>query len=827
MNGNNVSARIWPTGLRHLGCLLLLGGAACIQYISPPTEASAAQRFADAERLYGDARDLYFRVYVTEANGSGHSTRGVSLTELRGSYEALRDRALERLNALDRERLGNEDQRALDLMRTNLAPDSSAPAPDAKSCTFAADEGARTAWGVFAERVYGCYGRQQSRVVTPSDTADRLTVLSRLGNDTSSARRQALWLALRPVWESVNGTNTSGSPWRQLVRVSAARWRTQGSPVDAAARSLGIDPAHTDELLTTMLDAWRRQLPGELVEPWDWYYANSAASRRLSPRVPVRELERTTEAYYASFGASPRRLGVQYDLVPRAGKTPVAFTQFGGLPRQSRQGPHGADPFVFATYREGGLGNLVELLHETGHAIHIAAVNARPAFADWPDSDPLTEALADVPALEAYEGPWQVKYLGDSARTAESLREKYSGVMMDVAWALFELRMHQDPERDPNVVWTDITERYLHIAPHPEWSWWAMRGQLVNSPGYMMNYALGAMLVADIRSRVAERKGGFVRGGPKLYGWLADELYRFGRAKASRDVLAQFLGRPVGPEGVVRDVERIGGTTASMNRPAGAMVQAVASVQYRSRAGVDYRAQADTGPIARATTALAADPHNVQRFIDLGVAQSGARQFREALVTFTRGLGEFPNHAMLYRWRGHRYLSVREFGKAQTDLERGLQLDSTNYGVLYHLGIVRFVGGDFAGAAALFKRGQSRAPDAGELAGSTDWLWMSLSRAGQRAEAQAMLDQHPDSLPVSNAYAQRLKLYRGQIGPDQLITAADTADVQVATLNFGLGNWYLVRGDTARARTHFERSVQSGGWPGFGFIMSEVELTRR
>ena len=250
------------------------------------------------------------------------------------------------------------------------------------------------------------------------------------------------------------------------------------------------------------------------------------------------------------------------------------------------------------------------------------------------------------------------------------------------------------------------------------------------------------------------------------------------------------------------------------------------TVQYRSPAGVEYRSQADTGPIARAQVALTADPKNVQRYIELGVAQSGARQFREAIQTFTRGMTVAPNDAMLYRWRGHRYLSLREFDKAQADLTKGLALDSTIYGILYHLGIVRFVRGDFAGAAQMFSRAQPRAPDAGELAGSTDWLWMSLMRAGRKAEAEAMLARRPDSLPVDNAYARRLKLYRGEIGPEAVITAADTADVQAATLAYGLGNWYLVRGDTARARSYFERSVKSGGWPGFGFIVSEVDLKR-
>ena len=250
------------------------------------------------------------------------------------------------------------------------------------------------------------------------------------------------------------------------------------------------------------------------------------------------------------------------------------------------------------------------------------------------------------------------------------------------------------------------------------------------------------------------------------------------------------------------------------------------TVEYRSPAGVSYRAQADTGPIARAEAALAADPRNVDRIIALGVAQSGARQFREAIATFTRGLQVAPNDAMLYRWRGHRHLSLREFDQAKADLSHGLRLDSTNYGVLYHLGIVRFVQGDFAGAADAFRRAQPHAPDAGELAGATDWRWMSLARAGRAAEAKAMLDSHPDSLPTTVAYAQRLRLYRGEIGPEAVFTPADTSDVAVATLSYGIGNWYLVRGDTARAKEWFSRSVKSGGWPAFGFIVSEVELRR-
>lgn len=265
---------------------------------------------------------------------------------------------------------------------------------------------------------------------------------------------------------------------------------------------------------------------------------------------------------------------------------------------------------------------------------------------------------------------------------------------------------------------------------------------------------------------------------------------------------------------------------------AGSLLHAQAGlqpVQYKSPAGVEYRSLPDTDAVTQARAALKAEPRSIAKIIDLGVAQSGARQFREAIATFTRGLAIEPNNALLLRWRGHRYLSVREFDKAYADLSRGSTLDPSIYGNWYHLGIVQFIRGDFAAAAASFTKAQPIAPDPGELAGSTDWLWMSLSRAGRGTEAKAMLDRHPESRlpPVDNAYTRRLKMYRGEIALESVLAPADTDDVQIATLAFGLGNFYLIHRDAAKARTWFERSVKaSGGWPGFGFILSEVELRR-
>ena len=214
---------------------------------------------------------------------------------------------------------------------------------------------------------------------------------------------------------------------------------------------------------------------------------------------------------------------------------------------------------MFASYTVGSVDNLNELLHESGHAVHIAAIRTRPAFLDWPDSDLFTEAIADIAALEMFEPAWQRKYLGTSVPLTDAIRAKYAGIVMDTAWALFEIRLHRDPGADPNQVWTEITRRYFRIRPHPELSWWAVRGQLVNLPGYMLNYAVGAILVADLRGRAKELHGPYAEGDRTWYPWVSERLYRFGLERPSRRVIEDFLGRSISPKALLDDMARARG----------------------------------------------------------------------------------------------------------------------------------------------------------------------------------------------------------------------------------------------------------------------------
>jgi len=557
-----------------LTALFVAGSAAAAQ--DRPVPASVVSPLTAVERSYESVRAMKDAMDVARARGVAVVEGGDSLTAVARRYAPAVHQLDSLLRRVDSTTLDSVDRRALRTMigtaASELSSDSAIAAPPDTArpdCRYdAAAIGALVnGYDSLSKRMYACYGYAAQHVDYGAQHLDRLTILGRLTGTDSAAERERLFRALDPVFRSMNGDDGASSPYRTLVRLSAQRWKERGSPVDEAARLAGVEPSVMEGWLVSILERWREVTPDSMIEPWDYDFIAGRADRKLDPLVAARGgLAALNSAYYRSLGADVDSLQVHYDLVPREGKTPVAYTTFGRRARREGERRAAGDEWIFATYKFAGIGNLNELLHESGHAAHIAAICTRPAFMDWPDDDAFTEGVADIAALEVYEPAWQRRWLGDSVPTSDALRSRYASIVMDVCWALFEIRMHADPTQDPNAVWIGITSRYLHIKPHPELSWWARRGQLVDLPGYMANYAIGAIIIADLRARLIAQHGDFAAGDTTWYGWVAPRLYRFGLERSSRQVIEEFLGRPLAPEALLDDLERMAPVGAGVRR---------------------------------------------------------------------------------------------------------------------------------------------------------------------------------------------------------------------------------------------------------------------
>ena len=84
-----------------------------------------------------------------------------------------------------------------------------------------------------------------------------------------------------------------------------------------------------------------------------------------------------------------------------------------------------------------------------------------------------------------------------------------------------------------------------------------MRVQLVDGPGYMINYGLGAALTADIRERVRQQIGPFDAGNTQWYPWLSENLLRFGSERDTPTLLREFFGRPLSVDALLRQIARV------------------------------------------------------------------------------------------------------------------------------------------------------------------------------------------------------------------------------------------------------------------------------
>ena len=509
----------------------------------------------ETEQIFADFLDAHGAL---ETIDSGLSSQIES--QDRAAWQRRRDETSaelqKRLKNLGREQLTPSETRVVSKMQLTfdeLSDPGSAMAPDRKCHDATRPE---KDVDVLQAALYACFDEIGNRLDFEGAHVTRGGALQRLQEIEEPARRKALFMALAPLWAAVNGKNDANSPYRRMIALAATAFGNKPSPIDEAAQALNADSQRLETWLIELLDAWRRTNEGsDAIEPWDYRYQYARASRALNASIPREALGPLTQRFFADLGEDPHGLGVLFDLDPRPGKAPIAYADTVRIGRTINGKWRPAIARISANYDHGGLYTLNELTHETGHAVHYMAIRARPAYF-WTDTL-FIEAFADVPSWSIFEPAWQQKYLGRSVSRADGLRELYSLVMLDVAWGLFELRMLRTPATDPNLLWTEITSRYLGVAPHPQLSWWAVRAQLGSNPGYMINYAIGAIITAEIRKRTRDSIGSFDAGNGTWYSWTSEHLLKFGAELDTAQLLERFLDRPLSATALVEELASI------------------------------------------------------------------------------------------------------------------------------------------------------------------------------------------------------------------------------------------------------------------------------
>jgi tetratricopeptide (TPR) repeat protein len=242
-----------------------------------------------------------------------------------------------------------------------------------------------------------------------------------------------------------------------------------------------------------------------------------------------------------------------------------------------------------------------------------------------------------------------------------------------------------------------------------------------------------------------------------------------------------------------------------------------------------------------------------ENYIWLGRREAYLYNYERAISIFSDGLAKFPNSYKLYRHRGHRYITMRQFDNAIADLSKAVELmpaadsleiepdgqpnaqniplSSTQFNVWYHLALAKYLKGDFQAARADYDSCMNVSVNDDLVCATADWQYMTLRRLGEKEQAEKVLTLIRDDMKIieNDSYFKRLMMYKGVLPADSVLNvnaSNEDVDLALATQGYGVGNWYLYNGDKEKARQIFEKVVGGKHFSAFGFIASEAELVR-
>ena len=253
--------------------------------------------------------------------------------------------------------------------------------------------------------------------------------------------------------------------------------------------------------------------------------------------------------------------------------------------------------------------------------------------------------------------------------------------------------------------------------------------------------------------------------------------------------------------------------------------------------------------LAQAEKELAAKPTDADAIIWVGRRLGYLWRYQDAIAMFSKGVALHPENPRLYRHRGHRYITVREFDRAVADLSKAAALikgtrdeiepdgqpnaagkprSTLHFNIWYHLALAHYLKGDYQRALDAYRECLTVSTNDDLLTATSDWMWMTLMRLGRKAEADKLLERISPKMDIleNSSYHRRLLMYKGLEKPDALLDPANADGLTIATQGYGVGNWYFVNGDKERARQTFDKVVSGPNWSAFGYIAAEADLMR-
>ena len=241
---------------------------------------------------------------------------------------------------------------------------------------------------------------------------------------------------------------------------------------------------------------------------------------------------------------------------------------------------------------------------------------------------------------------------------------------------------------------------------------------------------------------------------------------------------------------------------------------------------------------------------NSDNLIWIGRRHAYLGNYESAIKYFSQGISNYPLDARFYRHRGHRLITNRCFERAINDLKKAANLSNNKLNeiepdglpnalniptstlkgnIYYHLGLAYYFESRLKDAMLAFEKCIELSKNNDSFVAAANWLYIIYYQLNKINKADKLLAKIDNQMNLieNNSYLIILNLYKDSnslIEIEKKIFKEES--LNNITVAFGLGNFYLLKGETEKAYKIYNLITNSDQWSSFAYIGAEVMLKK-
>lgn len=204
--------------------------------------------------------------------------------------------------------------------------------------------------------------------------------------------------------------------------------------------------------------------------------------------------------------------------------------------------------------------------------------------------------------------------------------------------------------------------------------------------------------------------------------------------------------------------------------------------------------------------------------------------YTKAIEEYSRLLARSPFDYLIYRYRGHRYLSLSKYNQAAADLELACRINPFYWKSWYYLGMISYYNIEYQQALYYFNQSLNFiGKDTNYISAIVNWTFLCLCHLDQKEQAQKLLNPFTKNGDEGHqVYPNLILLHNGQKTSSEIeaiFNSGELSDTSYISFGFGLAKFYYFNNEKEKAKHILVKLLNEGkAWYALAYKACESDI---